>query len=326
MKDLISVIVPVYNVAAYLPQCLQSILTQTYETLEVILIDDGSTDDSGRICDEYAAKDSRIRVIHQKNAGAAAAKNAGLRIATGEYLSFVDSDDYLEPGAYQYMHAVLKDTGADAGEFSFRDVYRSRSEEHVLYPERTIVNGLDYLRQFTRGWNCALLWNKLYKRSLFEGVFFEEGHRIDDEFFTYQGFLNADKVVCDGHIVYNYRKRRSGAMGDPKAGQQRMLDRVDFMEQRREKVGSRFPELKREFDLEFLNAMVYFTAYSENTEVSLKRIRTAVLGYFKTKGNTFPPKYLWKGLLSILLISPEKQLEKITKPQNDPSMDTDEFA
>ena len=109
MGDLISVIVPVYNVAMYLPQCLDSILGQDHENLEVILIDDGSRDESGEICDAYARRDSRLRVIHQKNGGAAAAKNAGLRIATGEYLSFVDSDDYLEPNVYGYMLEVLGD-------------------------------------------------------------------------------------------------------------------------------------------------------------------------------------------------------------------------
>ncbi len=110
MKDVISVIVPVYNVSAYLPECLDSILSQDYEKLEVILIDDGSTDDSGAICDAYAQRDSRIRVIHQKNGGAAAAKNAGLRAAAGEYLSFADSDDFLEPKAYAYMMSLLKET------------------------------------------------------------------------------------------------------------------------------------------------------------------------------------------------------------------------
>ena len=106
MDGLISVIIPVYNVAAYLPQCLDSVLSQDYEALEVILIDDGSKDESGAICDAYAARDSRVRVIHQQNAGGAAAKNAGLRIATGEYLTFVDSDDWLEPDAYASMMAL----------------------------------------------------------------------------------------------------------------------------------------------------------------------------------------------------------------------------
>ena len=135
MNQTISVIVPVYNVEAYLPQCVDSILHQDYPDLEVILIDDGSTDHSGEICDRYATADSRIRVIHQKNGGAAAAKNAGLRIAAGEYLSFVDSDDYLEPNVYGFMLETLLDNQADAVQFSFREVFRSRTEEQLLTPE-----------------------------------------------------------------------------------------------------------------------------------------------------------------------------------------------
>ena len=125
MNQTVSVIVPVYNVAQYLPQCVDSILSQDYADLEVLLIDDGSTDASGEICDQYAAQDSRVRVIHQKNGGAAAAKNAGLRAASGDYLTFVDSDDYLEPNAYGFLMKTLLETGADAVQGSFREVYRN---------------------------------------------------------------------------------------------------------------------------------------------------------------------------------------------------------
>ena len=114
MNQTISVIVPVYNVETYLPHCVSSILSQDYEDLEVILIDDGSTDASGRICDQYAEKDPRVRVIHQNNGGAAAAKNTGLRLASGDYLTFADSDDYLEPGAYGFLMKTLLETNADA--------------------------------------------------------------------------------------------------------------------------------------------------------------------------------------------------------------------
>ena len=118
MNQTISVIVPAYNVAQYLPQCVDSILSQDYEDLEVILIDDGSTDASGEICDRYGASDSRVRVIHQKNGGAAAAKNAGLRLATGDYLTFADSDDYLEPEAYGFLMKTLQESGAVAVQLS----------------------------------------------------------------------------------------------------------------------------------------------------------------------------------------------------------------
>lgn len=121
MNDFISVIIPVYNVAAYLSICIESVLSQDYSALEIILIDDGSTDESGKICDEYARNDKRIHVIHQNNSGAAAAKNMGLKAATGKYLSFVDSDDFLEPDAYSHMVQVIQENKADVVQCSYRD-------------------------------------------------------------------------------------------------------------------------------------------------------------------------------------------------------------
>ena len=323
MKDLISVIVPVYNIAGYLPQCLDSILNQDHKKLEVILIDDGSTDASGETCDQYALQDSRIRVIHQKNGGAAAAKNAGLRIATGEYLAFADSDDYLEPESYSYMLQALKDSDAQAGEFSFRYVSRSGGKDHIIYSQRECVSAKEYLLRFTKGWNCALLWNKLYRRELFDGIFFEEGHRIDDEYFTYRGIMNARSVVCDSRIVYNYRLRRSGAMLNPVAGQQRMLDRLDFMNKRRQNVGTRFPDLKQAFDVEYADALIYLADYSENTEVSLKAIKSQIKGYLFDKGNTPPPRYLLKGMLRVLLTPTKVLLKNCAEHQS--SADQDDY-
>lgn len=310
MNDVISVIIPVYNVAAYLPECLDSLLRQDHEKLEVLLIDDGSKDESGAICDRYAAADSRIRVIHQKNGGAAAAKNAGLRAATGEYLSFVDSDDFLEPNAYGHMLTLLKSTGSDVAVFAFRNVFRSRREEHVPHPQRVELTGKEYLLRFTRDWTCALLWNKLYKRSLFEGVFFEEGHRIDDEYFTYQAFLKAQKVVCDERIIYNYRRRASSAMLNPQARERLALDRIDFHAKRREKIKTSCPELQKEFDIQFLDALTYLPTDPENSEESLRIIKQKLKEYILQPGNTFPPKHLWRGLLRTYFTSTEKLLSQ----------------
>lgn len=313
MKDVISVIVPVYNVAAYLPQCLESIANQDYEKLEVILIDDGSTDGSGAVCDEYARQDSRFRVIHQKNGGAAAAKNAGLRAAAGEYLSFVDSDDFLEPGAYRHMVDVLKTEKADAAQFSFRDVYKTRTEDQLLPPGRSAEDNKTYLVRFTKDWTCALLWNKLYKRELFDGIFFEEGHRIDDEYFTYQGIMNARRIVCDDRIVYNYRRRASSVMLSPSSGKQLAYDRVDCLVKRWEKVLNRFPELRRDFDLQLLDALIYLAEDPGSSPESLAYIKTQVKSYLFRKGNTMPPRYFWKGLLRLHFSSTEKLLERRKK-------------
>lgn len=317
MKDLISVIVPVYNVAKYLPQCLDSILNQDHDKLEVILIDDGSKDESGAICDQYAARDSRITVIHQENGGAAAAKNAGLRIATGEYLSFVDSDDFLEPNVYGYMLEVLKSQNADAAQFAFRDVYRSRTEDQVTWPGRSMVDGKDYLVRFTKDWNCALLWNKLYKRALYDGVFFEEGHKIDDEYFTYRGFLKDCKVVCDDRIIYNYRKRASSVMSSPASAEQLVLDCLDSIAKRRETVIQCRPELRRVFDENYLDAIHYLADNTGSTERTLELLKAHLKAYMRTQGNTFPPRYLWPMLLRLRFTSTQKLLAACRQKQTE---------
>ncbi len=300
MNQTISVIVPVYNVAGYLPQCVDSILSQDYGDLEIILIDDGSTDTSGELCDRYAALDSRVRVIHQKNGGAAAAKNAGLRLATGEYLAFADSDDYLEPGAYGFLMKALLENGADAAQGSFREVYRNRAEEQRISEE--ILEGYDYLLRFPKDFSCALLWNKLYRRALFDGVFFEEGHKIDDEYFTYQGFLQPRKVVRADRIVYNYRKRASSVMSSPESAERLVLDCLDSAAKRRRKILDTLPQLREPFDENYLDVIWYLSGNEGSTERTLQALKDSLHSYLREKGRTRPPVYLWWGLAKLWLI------------------------
>lgn len=320
MKDLISVIMPVYNVETYLSQSIESVLNQDHRNLELILIDDGSPDSCGTICDAYAAKDSRVRVIHQKNSGAAAAKNAGLRIATGTYLSFVDSDDFLEPNVFGYMLKTLKEQDADAVQFSFQDLYRNRVEPQVLTP--CVMNEKEYLTRFAKDWTCPLLWNKLYKRSLFDGIFFEEGHKIDDEYFTYQGFLNPCRVVFDDKIIYNYRKRASSVMSSPAAGEQRILDCIDSIGKRREKIVARWPELRRVFDENLLDTIWYLSGNVDSTEKTIAVLKEKLKDYCFKFGNTFPPRYLWKKLWDLyrtdtaILLARCEQNRQVSLPED----------
>ena len=300
MNQTISVIVPVYNVAQYLSQCVSSILSQDYGGLEVILIDDGSTDASGEICDQYAAKDSRVRVIHQKNGGAAAAKNAGLRLASGDYLAFADSDDYLEPGAYGFLMKTLLETNADAVQGSFREVYRNRAEEQHIQEET--LEGYDYLLRFPKDFSCALLWNKLYRRAIFDGVFFEEGHKIDDEYFTYQGFLQPRKVVRVDRIVYNYRKRASSVMSSPESAERLVLDCLDSAAKRRQKILDTLPELREPFDENYLDVIWYLSGNEGSTERTLKALKDSLRNYLGEKGRPPPPVYLWRGLAKLYFV------------------------
>lgn len=305
MKGVISVIVPVYNVAAYLPQCLDSILSQDYEALEVLVVDDGSTDGSGALCDQYARQDSRVQVVHQKNAGAAAAKNAALDLATGEYLSFVDSDDYLEPNVYGAMVALVQEHQADAAQFNFREVYRTHTQDQRQWQGRAEMDSRAYLGRFPEDFTCALLWNKLYRREIYQGVRFVEGHKIDDEFFTYRGFLKERKIVWDERIVYNYRKRRSSVMASPQAAEQRLLDAAQALDQRRQEVAQAWPELKRAFDRSYLDALWYLSgnaASAETIAAFQKRLRR----YLTTWGSALPPRNLLKPLWHLLWADAQK--------------------
>jgi len=322
MKDMISVIVPVYNVEKYLPQCVESIQNQDHRNLEILLIDDGSTDSSGAICDRYAAGDARIRVIHQKNGGAAAAKNAGLRVASGTYLSFVDSDDFLEPNVYGYMLKVLTGAQADAAQFAFRNVYQDRTEDQVVHMGRSVTDAKAYLARFTKDWTCALLWNKLYKRVLYNGVFFEEGHKIDDEYFTYQGFLNDCKIVCDDRIIYNYRKRASSVMSAPASAEQLVLDCLDAIAKRRERVVRAYPQLRKVFDENYLDVIWYLSGNTGGTEKTIDLLKSHLKAYLRTAGNTLPPRYLWKGLWKLYFTSTQALLSKKEKAEALDDIDT----
>lgn len=308
MLELISVIIPVYNVAAYLPQCLDTVLSQSYSNLQVILIDDGSTDNSGAICDEYASKDPRVVVIHQKNGGAAAAKNAGLRAATGKYLSFVDSDDYLEPGAYEHMLQLLRTHNADVAQCAYRDVFKNTSVDQLGTLGKEEYDVRSYMKLYTTDWTCGLMTDKLYVRTLFDGIFFEEGHKIDDEYFTYRGMMNAQKIVRDNFVIYNYRKRRSSVMFSPESGKQILKDRIDYLGKRRVNVIARFPELRQIFDRHFVDAMIILSRDPLASKETNALIKQQLKAYIKEKNHTSIDIHLWPALLRFTLGSTEENV------------------
>lgn len=310
MKNTISVIIPVYNVKTYLDQCLKSVLSQSYSDLQVLVIDDGSTDGSGEICDSYAKADSRVQVIHQPNGGAAAAKNTGLKFAQGEYLAFLDSDDYLEENAYQYMVDILNQTGADAVQCGYRNVYADGAEDVVMHRQRQVFSTTDYLRRYTTDWTCGLLWDKLYRRSLAQNVFFEEGHIIDDEFFTYRLMMAAKTLVCDPFIVCNYRQRRSGVMRSESSAQRIVMDKLTYLPQRRLVVTAAFPELSEVFDLHYLNFLLLLSRDPYATERSLL-LEKELLGQYR---GTKPPMGLWLPLWRLRRTPVSKLMKKRNVP------------
>ena len=209
-EKLLSVIVPVYNVEAYLPRCVDSILQQSYENLEVILVDDGSRDGSGRICDEYAARDSRVRVIHKENGGLSSARNAGLDAAAGEYLTFVDSDDWIEPDAYGPMVALLEGSSAALVCGGRYDVDGKTGEKTLgLCPKKTeTVSGEAMAGRIFLWDGCdSSACDKLYRRCLLEKFRYPEGKVCEDVCVTYKIVLEAETVVLWDRPFYNYYHR-----------------------------------------------------------------------------------------------------------------------
>lgn len=209
--DLISVIVPVYNVEKYLHRCVDSILNQTYENLEILLVDDGSTDGSGAICDEYAQRDSRVRVIHKENGGLSSARNAGIDAAKGEYLAFVDSDDWIEPETYAYLLGLIHKYGVKLSCTGRYDVEEATGERNVgLCPEQEEKISAQELVGRIFLWDNvdSTACDKLCHRSLFENHRYPLGMVCEDLPVTYRVILETDYTAVGNRPMYNYYHRK----------------------------------------------------------------------------------------------------------------------
>ena len=209
LEPLISVIVPVYKVETYLGPCIDSILTQTYKNLEIILVDDGSPDRCGVICDEYAALDTRIKTIHKPNGGLSDARNAGMAVSYGEYLCFVDSDDLLPADSIEYLYQLLTAHDAQLAiggreRFNDEDGRILNTEFHGSENIR-VMDKIEAMRAMFR-FGCAS-WARLYKRNIHIDVLFPVGEINEDEAIVLDVLENCEHVVQSDHIVYRYRCR-----------------------------------------------------------------------------------------------------------------------
>jgi len=209
MDPFISVIVPVYKVEPYLRQCVDSILAQTYKNLEIILVDDGSPDRCPWICDDYEKKDKRIRVIHKENGGLSDARNEGLDIATGDYIGFVDSDDWITPDMYEHLMATILKYHADIAVCDYQEsngkrtlATKSRSRQEKSY---TVEEA--FREVLLSGEISVTMWNKVYRRSLFDDIRFPSGETFEDGAVFFQLFGKCSCIVHTGKNGYYYRKR-----------------------------------------------------------------------------------------------------------------------
>lgn len=218
-KEKISVIVPCYKVQEFLPNCIESIINQTYRNLEIILVDDGSPDDCGRICDEYQKKDKRIKVIHKKNGGLSDARNAGIKVSSGDYLAFVDSDDYINYNMYKCLYDNLKKYKADISvcginKTSSVDLDKERLEDNNV----KVFDGVDtyYNLYNSLAVETVVAWNKLYKRKVFKNILYPVGKINEDEAIIHRLLANTRRIVYSSVKYYYYYQRPSSIMNDYK--------------------------------------------------------------------------------------------------------------
>lgn len=209
--DLISVIVPIYNVEPYLRRCVDSILAQKYRDLEIILVDDGSPDDCPQICDEYAAQDERIKVIHKANGGLSSARNAGLDIASGNWVSFIDSDDWIEPDMYEILLRNAINTNAEISVGGVNDevVYKdavtvTKTTYHGVLKTETLSPVEAMARYFTTSWAA---WDKIYRKELFQTIRFPVGEINEDEAIVLKLLDSCTTIAYTNQVFYHYIHR-----------------------------------------------------------------------------------------------------------------------
>lgn len=213
-NPLISVIVPVYNVERYLEKCIKSICLQTFSDLEIILVDDGATDRSGAICDEWAMQDPRIRVIHKQNGGLSDARNAGINIASGGWYMFVDSDDTITPDTIERMYQAATEHNCEMAVCNMVRIYDDGATEPFYAPARalTVLDGQQRFETLKQPSAC----NKLFRADLFQDVRFPKGKFYEDTFVYHILAHRANRIVLTGHDGYFYLSRRESILGQPK--------------------------------------------------------------------------------------------------------------
>ncbi len=259
---MISVIVPIYNVEQYVEKCVESIMNQTYKDLEIILIDDGSTDGSGNICDEYAIKDSRIRVVHKENGGLSDARNAGIELAKGEFLSFVDGDDYIHPQMLEILYRNLMEQGCDISMCKFCHITEDEIIDTVLISDLVRKEECSLKALVTNSSEIASACNKLYKRTLFDDIRYPKGKLHEDEYVIHELLGKSEGIVISDAQLYFYVKREGSIMNVIRVTRiehfmEAMMTRLQFLQEKNMLELQRFTIKMMIGHLEYLSRMAY---------------------------------------------------------------------
>ena len=276
---LISVILPVYNVEKVLRRSVDSVLAQTYGNIEVILVDDGSPDRCPKICDEYAQKDARVRVIHQKNAGLSCARNRGIDAASGEYIAFVDSDDYVAADYLFFMYNLMSEHNADIVSCGAVDVYPSGktafhggdSRVHIM-DSREALERMCYNDSF-----FVTAWDKLYRKSLFDSVRFPAGKLFEDTGTTYKLVDRAERIVACCEVKYYYVISSDSSSITTSGFNMSKLDYVEMADEMADFIIEKYPDLKPAAERKQLHACLSILTQLVNSNTRNRQVEDRLL-------------------------------------------------
>ena len=301
MKDepLISVIVPIYNVEKYLNRCIDSIIAQTYKNIEIILIDDGSPDNCGAICDEYATKDSRIKVIHKKNGGLSDARNAGIDIAKGKYISFIDSDDFVSRYFIETLYKCLVENNADISSLTHGVSFEDGDDDSVKFMNsdndfscETVWpdDAIEYM--FYQTIPTGVQW-RLYKRAIFNELRFPVGYLYEDVATTYKAFMLAEKIVLIYANAYAYRHRTNSIIR--MKYDERKLIAIDISKALYSDICKLRPKLRRSAaSRAFALNYTVFLQVPKTDKSSMLKLWTEIKKYRRTVLTDMSPKVRFK--------------------------------
>ena len=232
----VSVIIPVYNTEQYLSRCLDSVISQTYDNISIILIDDGSTDSSGKICDSYAALDPRIRVIHTENHGVSMARNTGISEADGDCVCFIDSDDYIASDYVEYLLNLLTNNQADISVCQRLNNKKKEKEDSILTDNENCMRALIKTCEIN-----SVVWGKLYRRHLFKEVSFPVGKRYEDEFTIYKLIAKSNRIAVGYDSKYYYTINENSFMNQPFS--KKDFEWIEAMSEQKDFIVQHYPDL-----------------------------------------------------------------------------------
>ena len=278
-EPLISVVVPIYNVEEYLDKCVDSIVNQTYKNLEIILVDDGSPDNSPKKCDEWAKKDKRIKAIHKENGGLSDARNAAIDIAKGEYITFIDSDDYVEKNYVDFLYKNLIDNNADI----------SMGKQYVRYPNKVINTGTGN-KYIVNAHDCfdkllysedfdVSAWAKLYKINLFKNVRYPKGRVFEDAATTYKLIDKSETIVLNSKPIYNYIIRDNSISNN--SFSEKKMDLITSTNEMCDYIINKYPDLEKGCNRRLMYAYLSTLTQSARTKKINKKYKIELMNYIK---------------------------------------------